>query len=1333
MDHWASHHHRRPHRHQLPDLQLPYELPRYTIATCLARQELHKGRGPPLLRSRAKALGEPEAMLLPVPRTGDLHSLEDTWRPASHFSTEGEKEVTAQVRGGLEAKQRRQGWFLLSGAAAKRAQGPKYEELVAAGQNLDQEEAVRVIQADLHRTGMEGVDVGALENLLLAFAAKNLKIGYCQSMSFVAATLLMYMEEEQAFWTLCSLLEDILPEDYLSERMLGLFLNTLPGEWSHRVLDSVLYEGSAVLFRCALSILSLREEQLRLILQGEEGEVRRKILPSFSWPDLEWPSMPSMSFSWLSLSPKSETSVARFAAVNSDGGTAAHETSGPSIYGPAASSHSQLDIVFSGISFSHLETSRPGAFGSLAKTTRKPPDPKDLGPGGIYHEKQVAMLCAVHTINNLDKAQLRLTGGRAGDYMNCREDGFYNALVVQAVFSGLGYEVGAIRSTTVNVDDEMAFIANKARHWFACRRLGDGWFDLNSCLSKPEYYDRHDMEEHLIRAEEQGYRLFAIRGDWPLTPLEQDPAALSTAVRGCLRPLGYRASGQIPCTPGLLVMVDGKSKGQKEYRVPRWLGFGAHWFSAARFQHHPVGTSNDWQEAELANRKKKVVTKKKSDQGATLEEADDLEDLESSKKERGKHPLLHASEDTELALEDVPVYRPIFVLVQMTLTILFWLIASLVEPSKDGWIFTVAGLETIIPGKTLCQTTTDCMDERFQAWPGIPLEQFQGHWRIILLYNMGVFTGGILNMVWNPHSSLAGASAGCYALLFAHCAELGMNWMQSRYRWAKLTLIVLVVAFDIVQSSVMYAYTASEVAVVSHTAHMGGACAGLFFGILITRNLVVTRAERIRQVVATIIYLGILGTHFALLAEWPPKAFYNSSDPGWCWARQIFNQTILDDQFHCFRCPDEACIRSWETSQRSKASGLTEAFLFMAYFFLQVGMAFLMKFVLSQVQLSKDLRGVPAPFFVVGTQQLVSFSLMLTFVLSSKLFGRTVEIKKLAWKDFRLVLVLSLAFTVNIGFNLLSMSLIPLPLHLIIRSCSPITTSIMQSVVLREKQGISKPEWCCLFLGVICAATVTIAESGSVGLSGAASRSFWCGVCFCVTSLLLAGLDFVLKAKLGKGPKLNALETNLYNALPVALLALVFGSFLPTPVRLGPWLNRVVVVLWMETGRRPVVETAGRQVGGNLETYRSTRSLTRQTIRSFLPTTAPQRPPTPRPTSLVARPPSWMARFGSPLTDLSVFLKVFSVNAPAYLWVVGSGVCAMVFNLFVTFMVVKLSPATSSFAGNFNKSMSIALSLFLLEGHRPTDARGIIKLCAVFGNIAAFYVYNVLRKKRQQK
>lgn len=27
---------------------------------------------------------------------------------------------------------------------------------------------------------------------------------------------------------------------------------------------------------------------------------------------------------------------------------------------------------------------------------------------------------------------------------------------------------------------------------------------------------------------------------------------------------------------------------------------------------------------------------------------------------------------------------------------------------------------------------------------------------------------------------------------------------------------------------------------------------------------------------------------------------------------QIFNQTILDDQFHCFRCPDEACASAMD-------------------------------------------------------------------------------------------------------------------------------------------------------------------------------------------------------------------------------------------------------------------------------------------------------------------------------------------------------------------------------------------------------------------------------------
>merc|ERR1719401_292926 len=43
---------------------------------------------------------------------------------------------------------------------------------------------------------------------------------------------------------------------------LCLFVNTLPAEESHRVLDCLLHEGSKVLFRAALSILQLTEGEL---------------------------------------------------------------------------------------------------------------------------------------------------------------------------------------------------------------------------------------------------------------------------------------------------------------------------------------------------------------------------------------------------------------------------------------------------------------------------------------------------------------------------------------------------------------------------------------------------------------------------------------------------------------------------------------------------------------------------------------------------------------------------------------------------------------------------------------------------------------------------------------------------------------------------------------------------------------------------------------------------------------------------------------------------------------------------------------------------------------
>eukprot|EP00959_Pyramimonas_sp_CCMP1952_P390092 8175004-Pyramimonas_sp.AAC.1 len=52
-----------------------------------------------------------------------------------------------------------------------------------------------------------------LFRVLVAFSRHRPQVGYCQSMNFVAAFLLLVMEEEAAFWTLVTLVEDILCAD----------------------------------------------------------------------------------------------------------------------------------------------------------------------------------------------------------------------------------------------------------------------------------------------------------------------------------------------------------------------------------------------------------------------------------------------------------------------------------------------------------------------------------------------------------------------------------------------------------------------------------------------------------------------------------------------------------------------------------------------------------------------------------------------------------------------------------------------------------------------------------------------------------------------------------------------------------------------------------------------------------------------------------------------------------------------------------------------------------------------------------------------------------------
>jgi len=82
------------------------------------------------------------------------------------------------------------------------------------------------IEKDLKRTfGIESLRglripnaeaTQSLRNVLLAFAEHNPQVGYCQSMNFLAAVLLLIVNEEYALWCLTAIVERLLPGHFSS-------------------------------------------------------------------------------------------------------------------------------------------------------------------------------------------------------------------------------------------------------------------------------------------------------------------------------------------------------------------------------------------------------------------------------------------------------------------------------------------------------------------------------------------------------------------------------------------------------------------------------------------------------------------------------------------------------------------------------------------------------------------------------------------------------------------------------------------------------------------------------------------------------------------------------------------------------------------------------------------------------------------------------------------------------------------------------------------------------------------------------------------------------------
>ncbi|KAI9488036.1 rab-GTPase-TBC domain-containing protein [Zychaea mexicana] len=256
---------------------------------------------------------------------------------------ERSSKVKRYIRKGVPAHLRGKVWLHYSGAEAKMDSNPGvYAKFLGKAEEMgDSNEFADIIARDLHRTFPDNIQfrsrtpssstdaqqqqqeqqqeqpaiISALQRVLSAFSVYSPSIGYCQSLNYIVGMLLLFMNEEEAFWTLVAIVQNLLPAgvydvtmegsnidqtvlmmliwermphlwnklaekkssfwDYAADGtsmptitlvtnhwFLTLFINILPIETVLRVWDCFFYEGASVLFRVALTLFKLSENAI---------------------------------------------------------------------------------------------------------------------------------------------------------------------------------------------------------------------------------------------------------------------------------------------------------------------------------------------------------------------------------------------------------------------------------------------------------------------------------------------------------------------------------------------------------------------------------------------------------------------------------------------------------------------------------------------------------------------------------------------------------------------------------------------------------------------------------------------------------------------------------------------------------------------------------------------------------------------------------------------------------------------------------------------------------------------------------------------------------------
>lgn len=224
------------------------------------------------------------------------------------------QELKAMIRSGVPHEYKEVVWKECSNfhiGADRDKLGPHYyKQLVSKSNSSSHDPSSKQIELDLLRTlpnnrhyaTVDSPGICKLRNVLLAYSWHNPSIGYCQGMNRIAAIILLFLSEEEAFWCLVAIIDYIMPADYYSKTMLAaqadqrvlkdliqeklprvashleqysvdlslftfnwfltVFVDNIPIETFLRIWDAFLFEGSKVLFRFAVAFFKYVEEDI---------------------------------------------------------------------------------------------------------------------------------------------------------------------------------------------------------------------------------------------------------------------------------------------------------------------------------------------------------------------------------------------------------------------------------------------------------------------------------------------------------------------------------------------------------------------------------------------------------------------------------------------------------------------------------------------------------------------------------------------------------------------------------------------------------------------------------------------------------------------------------------------------------------------------------------------------------------------------------------------------------------------------------------------------------------------------------------------------------------